>query len=484
MNKLLKSLFINANLFFCFHIGLSAPQCTFQYGVASGDATSNQVILWTHITTSTTDTIMVSCEVATDSLFTQVVFNQLYYTHQHKDFTVKIDAALPIPDKKYFYRFIYKQDTSAVGITYTLPLQLTTSYKIGFASCAHYEAGYFNAYNALSKINGLRAVVHLGDYIYEYASGEYAHNKKIHQRFEPLHELLTLQDYRQRYKQYRRDTLLQHLHHKVPFYCIWDDHEFADDAHQIGAENHTDATEGAWSTRSDAAKQAYFEWMPIRENEFGNIYRQLKIGNLVSLLFLDTRMDDRVKGGKMMSSTQQEWYYNALKSDEAIWKITVQQVMMAPLNLLGYALNNDQWDGFNNERDQLFRFVKDENIRNFVVLSGDFHSSWASELRYHQEVIGREIVCPGITAPGLNFTFLKHLISFTNPHVKFVDLVNNGFVTLDITHQYIKAQWHFLETVDAVSSQIKRVNTFYLPVNQLVFKQQVPIESAIVENDW
>lgn len=204
------------------------------------------------------------------------------------------------------------------------------------------------------------------------------------------------------------------------------------------------------------------------------------VGNLVSLFFLDTRMDKRELGGQMMSNQQQNWYYNALKTDSSIWKITIQQVMMAPLSLLGIPMNPDQWDGFAGERNKLLNFIKDENIQNYVVLSGDFHSSWASELRLGTEVLGREIVCPGITSPALNIPFVKHLIPLTNPHIKFADLKHRGFVTLDITASYISTNWHFLETVDYPNAKIKSVNTLFLPIKQLVFSPSLPIDESVV----
>lgn len=480
MNKIVKNLLSFLIVLCCFQFPSLAQTSSFQYGVASGDATSHFVVLWTHVSNVFTDSAMVLCQVANDSVFKDIILSNNLFALKQKGFTAKIDIGPLKAEGQYFYRFIAQSDTSIVGVTYTLPEKLTTNFKIGFASCANYEAGYFNAYEALSAMPNLKALVHLGDYIYEYASGEYAYNKKSNRHFEPKHELVSLHDYRTRYQQYRKDSSLAKLHQKVPFYCIWDDHEFADDAHSEGAENHNIQTEGTWEDRSDAAKQAYFEWMPIRENEAGSIYRKLNIGKLVSLFFLDTRMDSRELGGQMMSKTQQNWYHNALKQDSSIWKITIQQVMMAPLSLFGIPMNPDQWDGFGKSRNELLNFIKNENIQNYVVLSGDFHSSWASELKLENEILGREIVCPGITSPALNIPFVKHIIPLANPHIKFTDLKNRGFVTLDITPVYISSNWHFLETVDKPSAKIKSVNTLFLPVNQLVFNSQLPIESTVV----
>ncbi|MEY5047767.1 MAG: hypothetical protein RLZZ175_1126 [Bacteroidota bacterium] len=480
MNFYIKT-FLFIFLLFNFYIS-QAQTSVFNYGIASGDATSEFVILWTHVQNlSKNDTVKVYCEVSKDSTFSNLIYKNIFFTEASRDYTVKIDAGPLQSNSKYYYRFISQNDTSKTGVTYTLANQIVDNYKIAFASCANYEAGFFNAYQALAEIPNLKALVHLGDYIYEYESGKYAINKKVNRTYFPAHELITLNDYRTRYKQYKQDKSLKILHSKIPFYCIWDDHEFADDAHSKGADNHSENIHGSWLDRSEAAKKAYFEWMPIRESSNGSIYRKLSLGNLISFYLLDTRMDDRKKGEHLMSIKQQDWYFNALKKDSSIWKLTVQQVMMSPLTFLGIPINADQWDGFKNTRNKLFEFIKSENIENFIVLSGDFHSSWANELTYKKEIIGREIVCPGITSPGINFPLLKHLIPLNNPNVKFSDLSNQGFVTLDINASFIVSKWHFLETIDYPCSNIKSTYVLYLPAKQLVFSKKQPIQKTIVE---
>ena len=70
---------------------------------------------------------------------------------------------------------------------------------------------------------------------------------------EPDRELLTLDDYRTRHAQYKRDPDLQALHAAHAMVPVWDDHESANDSWRDGAENHSPATEGSWAERKAAA---------------------------------------------------------------------------------------------------------------------------------------------------------------------------------------------------------------------------------------
>ena len=112
----------------------------------------------------------------------------------------------------------------------------------------------------------LDAILHLGDYTYEYAEGEYPEPEERVRMIEPENETVTLEDYRTRLSLYRRDEDLQECHRQHPFIVVWDDHETANNSWMDGAENHTPSTEGPWSERVAAARQAFFEWIPIRDN--------------------------------------------------------------------------------------------------------------------------------------------------------------------------------------------------------------------------
>jgi alkaline phosphatase D len=268
----------------------------FAHGVASGDPLSDRVILWTRVThtEATAQTIPVDWAVATDAAMTNVVSSGSIQTSEMYDYTVKIDATGLAANTKYYYRFTGPLNKKTdVGETKTLPTGSVSSVKLAVCSCANYPAGYFNAYDAIGKSDA-DVVVHLGDYIYEYAVGEYGTTSNTvdqGRNHSPAKEVWTLADYRERYAQYRLDTLLQGAHQAKPFICVWDDHELANDSYKGGAANHaTDGSEGTFTDRRAAAFQAYHEWLPIRTgSDASKIYRKFKFGDLISLNMMDTR---------------------------------------------------------------------------------------------------------------------------------------------------------------------------------------------------
>jgi len=336
----------------------------FLHGVASGDPAQDAVILWTRVTPDSAGDVKVSWQVATDSAFSQLVTTGEMITNANRDYTVKIDARGLRAGQTYFYRFMTGGKTSEVGKTRTLPEGEVSSVKLAVMSCANFPAGYFNVYELAAAQDDLDAVVHLGDYIYEYARGGYAseHAAELGREVLPANELLSLSDYRTRYGQYRSDTSLQKLHAKVPFITVWDDHEVANDTWRDGAENHNEG-EGDFAVRKEAALQAYFEWLPIRPWREGNheeIYRSFSYGNLVDLHMLDTRVLARDKqldyadymdastgafdgerfladvtstSRTLLGLTQLLWLQGTLLQATGTWQVLGQQILMGKMSL-------------------------------------------------------------------------------------------------------------------------------------------------------
>ncbi|MCU8105816.1 alkaline phosphatase D family protein [Shewanella sp. SM101] len=336
----------------------------FLHGIASGDPAVDAVILWTRVTPESEGDVKVSWQVASDAAFAQLVTTGETVTNASRDYTVKIDARGLRAGQTYFYRFMTGDKTSVVGKTRTLPEGDVSSVKLAVMSCANFPAGYFNVYELAAAQDDLDAVVHLGDYIYEYARGGYAseHAAELGREVLPANELLTLSDYRTRHGQYHTDASLQKLHAKVPFITVWDDHEVANDTWRDSAENHNEG-EGDFAVRKEAALQAYFEWLPIRPWREGNheeIYRSFSYGNLVDLHMLDTRVLARDKqldyadymdpttgsfAGErfladvtsttrtMLGLTQLLWLQGTLLQSTGKWQVLGQQVLMGKMSL-------------------------------------------------------------------------------------------------------------------------------------------------------
>ncbi|HDF7637307.1 MULTISPECIES: alkaline phosphatase D family protein [Vibrio] len=336
---------------------------SFEHGVASGDPTQTQVIIWTRVTTAASY-VDVSWQVASDIEFLNVVQSGVFTTDTGRDFTVKVDVQNLNANSQYYYRFMVGEMMSEVGQTQTLPEDGVEKASMAVVSCANYPAGYFHVYHEIlnqHEQSPFDVVLHLGDYIYEYGTGGYASEDAAALGREPSKgtECITLDDYRKRYAQYRQDADLQALHAKLPMIAVWDDHELANDTWKNGAENHQD-DEGRFIDRRAAAAAAWTEWLPVRENTFSNmlIYRQFSFGNLVNLMMLDTRLVGRDKpldyfslsaptmeaiGGlvaqsrsadrELLGTEQLAWLMNEFNTHDAKWNVLGQQVLMSRMEL-------------------------------------------------------------------------------------------------------------------------------------------------------
>ena len=341
----------------------ATPTGSFEYGVASGDPTQTQVIIWTRVTTAASY-VDVTWQVSRSEDFSTVEQSGTFTTDTSRDFTVKVDVQNLNPSTQYYYRFMVGETTSIVGMTQTLPEGSVDKASMAVVSCANYPAGYFNVYKEILKqhqTESFDVVLHLGDYIYEYGAGGYASEDAARLGREPSKgtECITLDDYRKRYAQYRQDQDLQALHAALPMIAVWDDHELANDAWKNGAENHQN-NEGSFVDRRAAAAAAWTEWLPVRENTFSNmlIYRQFSFGDLINLMMLDTRLVGRDQpldyfslnaptmdaiGGlvaqsrsadrELLGTEQLAWLMNAFNSQDAKWNILGQQVLMSRMEL-------------------------------------------------------------------------------------------------------------------------------------------------------
>ena len=441
--------------------------------MASGDPLSDAVILWTRVSPGADDPVEVWWEIAVDTAFEKRVQVGTFSTDGSRDFTVKVDVGELDPGRTYYYRFKSLGRTSPVGRTRTAPSGAVERLRFGVASCASLGHGYFHAYRALAEELDLDAVIHLGDYIYEYGSNEYG----MVRDYEPAHEIVTLEDYRLRHSQYKREADLAEAHRQHPFIVVWDDHESANNSWKNGAENHQ-PDEGEWKDRKAAAIQAYFEWMPIRETaDRSMIWRKLPFGDLADLVILDTRLWGRDEGDgalvgappaddpnhQLLGEDQEAWLEEQVKGSAARWKILGQQVMVGNLIIVpGMTLANpgDQWHGYPSARKRFIDFLRGPDVDNVVVLTGDIHSSWANELvndpndaAEYDPATGEgsaavEFVTPAITSPGIPDMFLGLIDTAraVNPHIRYVEPTLRGYMVVDLTPERASSAWyHFAD---------------------------------------
>lgn len=444
----------------------------FVHGVASGDPLPDAVIVWTRVTPETEGPIEVRWVVASDPELRDEVLEGTFTTGPERDYTVKVDVTGLSPATTYYYRFFALGGRSLVGRTRTAPSGAVERARFGVVSCSSFGHGWFHVYRHLAT-EDLDVVLHLGDYIYEYATDGYGRQRA----YEPANEIVSLSDYRTRYAQYRRDRDLQAIHQQHPFICIWDDHESTNNSHRDGADNHQ-ASEGSWEERKAVAYQAYVEWLPVREQEEGKIWRAFSWGTLADLYMLDTRIwgrdappedadDADDPSRQILGEDQERWLSEGLEASTATWKIVGQQVMVGQLNTgsadMFMPFNLDQWDGYGAARARLFDLLG--SVENPIVLTGDIHSHWAIELTrdpFDPEaydpstgagVVGVELVTSAVSSPALPDerlgAGLEAALLRGNPHMKHINFIKRGWITLDVTPTASQADFWEIDGVEA-----------------------------------
>ncbi len=504
--------------------GFNADLKPFFHGVASGDPTATSVVIWTRVTPENNEpSISGKYFVATDTGFANTVVEGAFTTTPNQDYTVKVNLTGLNPGTTYYYYFQTSAGNSLIGRAKTCPAGPVDNLKFAVISCSNYEGGYFNAYGEIAKRNDIDAVIHLGDYIYEYGAGTYG--IQLPDRVnEPATEILTLADYRTRYSLYRLDEKLIRAHQQHTFITIWDDHESANDSYVDGAENHQ-PNEGSWEDRKAVSKKVYFEWLPIRDYPGENIYRKISYGNMADLLMLDTRLEGRVQppphfdtpdspARNIISPTQYNWLIDNLKNSTATWKILGNQVLFSTFNV-GFAagafdgmpdptnldsirasedLFIDNWESYPTQRNSIIDTLRNANIDNVVVITGDSHTSWAFDVT-EQAVLypvaqfanlpqanpynaatqegytpatgegswAVEFGTPSVSSPNFDeaigatqtaqFEFLMNNsvpgLGNYNPHLKYVDLDRHGYFLLDLRSDAAQADFYYVPTVYA-----------------------------------
>ncbi|MFE0809711.1 alkaline phosphatase D family protein [Streptomyces sp. NPDC058794] len=512
--------------------GAAGAAPAFLHGVASGDPLPDGVLLWTRVTptpeavpgSGTGPDTEVDWIVARDKDFTNVVAKGSVTATAASDHTVKADVRGLAPATDYWFRFSAGPTDSPAARTRTAPAAdaAVPGLRFGVVSCANWEAGHFSSYRHLAARGDLDAWLHLGDYIYEYGTGEYGTRGTVVRPHAPAHEILTLADYRVRHGRYKTDPDLQALHAAAPVVAIWDDHEIANDTWSGGAENHTEGVEGAWATRRDAAKQAYFEWMPVRPAIAGTTYRRLRFGKLADLSLLDLRsfrsqqvalgngeVDDPDRS--ITGRAQMDWLKSSLASSDTTWRLVGNPVMISPFaigsipaellkplaELLGLpkeglALNTDQWDGYTQDRRELLAHLRANAVRNTVFLTGDIHMSWANDVPHNAATYplsasaATEFVVTSVTSDNLDdivkvpegtvSAIAAPVIRAANRHVHWVDTDRHGYGVLDVTAERTQMDYYVVSDrtdPDATSkwarsyrtrSGTQRVERVYSPV--------------------
>jgi alkaline phosphatase D len=467
----------------------------FSLGVASGDPLPDGFVIWTRLAPEPLaedgqggmvgqGPIEVRYEIAADDAFTRIVQRGAAVAAPELAHTVHVDAAGLEPGREYFYRFMAGEEVSPVGRTKTAPAAGADRLRFAFASCQHYETGYYTAHRNMAA-DDLDLVIFLGDYIYEGAAGDNPTNVRRHNG----PEIVSLADYRNRLALYKSDPDLQASHAAFPWAVTWDDHEVDNN---WTAEHDQDGTppELFLPRRADAF-QAYYEHQPLRPSSMPrgadmNLYRRLAWGDLAEFSVLDTRQyrTDHPCGdglqaacpagfdptSTLLGPDQERWLLAGLEASTARWNVLAQQIMAAAVDRepgRGERFGMDSWNGYPAARDRIFGHLVTRRIANPVVITGDVHAFWVNDLKANfddpesatiaAEFVGTSISSNGDEDPAAE---PQRAILPENPHVKFMDGTRRGYVRCDVSRDLWRTDLMAVETVRDRESPIETLASF------------------------
>jgi alkaline phosphatase D len=437
----------------------------FALGVASGAPGKNDVVLWTRLAPNPTEDgggmapepVPVAWEAAADERFQRIVARGAVTAQPQRAHAVHVVANGLQPGRPYWYRFMSSDAVSATGRTRTMPAGSPTRLRFCFASCQHYETGFYGAYRHMAA-DDPDLVVFLGDYIYEVPFSRA--KVRAHEAATPR----TLAEYRARHATYKSDPDLQRMHALAPWLVTWDDHEVENDY----ADARSETLDPNFLVRRAAAYQAYFEHMPLRPMSTPNgpslrMYDRYSFGDLARFHVLDDRQYRSPQpcpmagyGGSnivehcperldpqatLLGAEQERWLHQGLMLPGVRWNVLAQQTLMTPLNRKregeGQAWWTDGWDGYPAARRRLLDFMATQRPVNPVVIGGDVHSSVVADLRPDLDdprspVVAAEICGTSVTSLGPPADRMPALIA-RNPHLRHLDTRRRGYVRVDVT---------------------------------------------------
>ena len=476
----------------------------FRLGVASGSPLPDAIVLWTRILSEPGNPeapapgpVTVRWELADDQAFRRIVASGNASALPELAHSVHVDVTGLRPDRWYWYRFMLGDAVSPVARTRTAPARdaMPGRMRLAYASCQHWEFGEYAAHRHIAAA-APDLVAFLGDYIYEWGPYDAAHPSSARRTSESV----TLADYRARYAQYKADLQLQAAHHAAPWIVTWDDHEVANDY----ANDRDGALDPAFMLRRAAAYQAFYEHMPVRLQALPDGYAHMRIyerydwGRLARFHVLDDRQyrshqacarpgrggstsveracSDRLQPGRtLLGATQEAWLAQGMAASPARWNILAQQTLMAqcsqtPVARDGGRFWTDGWDGYPAARNRLLDMIRRHRPANPLVISGDVHSFFASDLQRDfnrapsadNPVLATEFCGTSVTSNSRPQSRTEQYLAM-NPHIRYGRSDRRGFVTMDLTPQAATVLFQALDDVRDAASGIATAAAFTVP---------------------
>ncbi len=462
----------------------------FTLGVASGEPSSDGFVLWTRLALDPlnaggmpNESIDVRWQVAGDDQMRKLVRTGIAVADPRLGHSVHVEVDGLEPDRWYWYRFVVGDEESPIARTRTTPAPdaQPDRLRFAFASCQHYETGYYTAFEHMAAEDP-DLIVHLGDYIYEGPA-----NMRV--RAHRGAEINSLEDYRNRHALYRTDPDLQRAHAVCPWLVTWDDHE-VDNNYAARISEQADVDVDTFLTRRAHAYQAYYEHMPLRAAQIPlgadmRLYRGSSYGRLAQFAVLDTRQyrtdqpcGDRNKNpcegvfdpeATVLGAEQEKWLFDSLEKSPAAWNVLAQQIMMARVDREPgdeFKVSMDQWGGYDANRTRVLKFLGEGKTSNPVVLTGDIHANWVNDLKVdfddeNSPAVASEFVGTSISSSGDGSARSDYADSMLreNPFVKLYN-AQRGYVSCEVTPERWTSSYRVLDYVSRRGAPRKTLAEF------------------------
>lgn len=464
----------------------------FSLGVASGEPTTDGVVLWTRLAPAPLDgggvgdfDIAVQWQVATDRLFARIVRQGSAIASPEWAHSLHVEVDGLESDRWYWYRFLIGGVSSTVGTTRTLPAGAAARLRFALASCQHFEQGWFAAYRHMLG-DDLDLVVHVGDYIYE---GSW--NARV-RRHESANAAITLAEYRNRHACYKRDPDLAAAHAACPWLVTWDDHDVSND--YAGLVPNDGEPPAHFARRRAAAYRAYYEHMPLRASRRPDasgamsLFGRVDFGGLARIHLVDDRQyrsphacserGEMVRDcaelsdprRTMLGARQERWLEDSLATSPSRWNVLAQQTLIAPFESRatdgGFDVWTDGWDGYPGARKRLLRHVADAGVRNVVALGGDMHAFYVADLKTDfgddaAKPVATEFVGTSITSDDVDFATVAADLP-RNPHIRAFESRWRGYLYCEITPELWRTDWRIVDNVQNAASPGRTLATFHV----------------------
>ncbi len=459
----------------------------FTLGVASGDPRPDSIVLWTRLAPDPlaadglggmpdepVDVAWVVRAHGTSNVLSEDVVTAAP-THGHA-VHVTVDGLNAAT--AYDYAFTVGPYTSATGTFATLPDGSPERFALAVVNCQWFETGAYAAYRHLLD-EPIELVLHLGDYIYEYAGATEGPRTVA-----PDHALETLADYRLRYASYRLDPDLQAAHARFPFVVTWDDHEVANN--YMGDVLVDDPSPEVAAARKAAAYQAWWEHLPVRldppDGSALAVYQALDVGDLARIYVLDQRQYSDVPPCRddpgaqsdfgdctartddadrtRLGAEQEAWFAETTSASAATWNLIGNPVVLAGVDggnaEDGSKYYLDTWDGFPSARHRLISQLA--AIDNPVVLTGDYHAGMVLDV-HERPFEDSAVVAPEFMAPAISSPLFPDDVSGRTPQLR-QQLNGHGYLAVEVTPAQVTVRFQVLDDVADPASAISTAATW------------------------